>query len=183
MQPGDTLSALARTHGVTVDQLRQWNGITGDRIDVGQVLVLEGGAVPPPGPAATRARPRRSSPRKSVAAGPRPKPCLEIGGDPGEHGIITAAGLTRDQLLPPLQAVAPGVLACSYPDVRLYRPIFVINVGCNGVISDLGANDPDGLGPETLSCIEAVLRTAEFPAHDMPDGMDFRYPMRIEPSG
>ncbi len=35
---GDTLGRIARDRGVTVDDLRSWNGIEGDLIEVGQVL-------------------------------------------------------------------------------------------------------------------------------------------------
>ena len=38
---GDTLSGIARQHGVTVDQLMQWNGLSGTTIFAGQELVLE----------------------------------------------------------------------------------------------------------------------------------------------
>ena len=35
---GDTLSRIAKTHGVTVEELRMWNGISGDLIEVGQQI-------------------------------------------------------------------------------------------------------------------------------------------------
>jgi membrane-bound lytic murein transglycosylase D len=37
---GDTLSTIARKFGVSVDELRQWNGIDSDHIDVGQLLTI-----------------------------------------------------------------------------------------------------------------------------------------------
>ena len=37
---GNTLSGLARTHHVTVSQLKSWNGLSGDGLEVGQVLAL-----------------------------------------------------------------------------------------------------------------------------------------------
>jgi membrane-bound lytic murein transglycosylase D len=47
---GDTLYTLARRHNVTVEQLRQWNGIRSSRIVVGERLVFfpdaEGSATP-----------------------------------------------------------------------------------------------------------------------------------------
>src|SRR2546426_13013 len=46
VRPGDTLSHLARAHGVTVDALQRANGLTSqDYIRVGQVLRIPG---PPP---------------------------------------------------------------------------------------------------------------------------------------
>ena len=43
---GDTLSAIAGQHGVTVEQLMQWNGLSGSTIFVGQELVLQDPGVP-----------------------------------------------------------------------------------------------------------------------------------------
>ena len=36
--PGDTLWLLSRRYGTTVEAIRQLNGLTGDLIDVGQIL-------------------------------------------------------------------------------------------------------------------------------------------------
>ena len=38
---GDTLTSIARRHGVTISQLRLWNGLTSDLIMVGQKLDLQ----------------------------------------------------------------------------------------------------------------------------------------------
>ncbi|MCB9616398.1 MAG: penicillin-insensitive murein endopeptidase [Sandaracinus sp.] len=43
VQAGDMLSALAVRFGVTVEELRTWNGLEGDRILVGQELVVGDG--------------------------------------------------------------------------------------------------------------------------------------------
>jgi lipoprotein-anchoring transpeptidase ErfK/SrfK len=40
VRSGDNLTAIAKKHGVTVDAIRQANGISGDRIDVGQKLAI-----------------------------------------------------------------------------------------------------------------------------------------------
>ena len=41
---GDTLGEIAARHNVTVSQLRQWNGISGSRIRVGQRLQIYTGS-------------------------------------------------------------------------------------------------------------------------------------------
>ncbi len=41
VRSGDTLYELARTYGVTVDQLQRWNGLSGPRIQVGQQLIVD----------------------------------------------------------------------------------------------------------------------------------------------
>ena len=40
VKSGDTLSGIATRHGVTVNQLKQWNGLTSNNISVGQKLKL-----------------------------------------------------------------------------------------------------------------------------------------------
>lgn len=40
VKSGDTLSGIATRHGVTVNQLKQWNGLTSNKIRVGQKLKL-----------------------------------------------------------------------------------------------------------------------------------------------
>ncbi|WP_045221748.1 LysM peptidoglycan-binding domain-containing protein [Desulfonatronum thioautotrophicum] len=40
VQPGETLFRISRTYGVSVDDLRRLNNITGDRINPGQVLTV-----------------------------------------------------------------------------------------------------------------------------------------------
>jgi hypothetical protein len=50
---GDALSTIASRFGATQDEIRRWNGLTGDRVKIGQVLLVK-----PEGirrPAATRA--------------------------------------------------------------------------------------------------------------------------------
>jgi hypothetical protein len=61
--PGDTLYSLSRRYGVTVQQLRDWNGLRSDTLAVGQVLRVQPGPAsvpaipaPPPLPAWPAAR-------------------------------------------------------------------------------------------------------------------------------
>ncbi len=46
VRAGDTLSAVAQSHGVSIDQLKSWNKLSGSTITVGQRLVVKGGAAP-----------------------------------------------------------------------------------------------------------------------------------------
>jgi len=48
--PGDTLWSLSRRYGVTVEQLRRWNGLGSDLLVVGQVLRVVAPAPEPPPP-------------------------------------------------------------------------------------------------------------------------------------
>ena len=40
VKSGDNLTTIAKKHGVTVDLIRQANGLTGDRLDIGQQLKI-----------------------------------------------------------------------------------------------------------------------------------------------
>ena len=40
VRAGDTLWAIARTYGTTVDAIQKLNGLTGDVINIGQVLKI-----------------------------------------------------------------------------------------------------------------------------------------------
>lgn len=61
--PGDTLSAIASRHGVSVSELAQTNGVANpDLIRVGQVLTIPG----EPAPSATPTRPAGDHPRAHV---------------------------------------------------------------------------------------------------------------------
>ena len=41
MKSGDTLSGIASRHGITLAQLKQWNGLTSNNIKVGQKLKVK----------------------------------------------------------------------------------------------------------------------------------------------
>ena len=43
VQRGDTLFVIGKAHGVSVEQLKQWNNLDSDLIEVGQVLVVGAG--------------------------------------------------------------------------------------------------------------------------------------------
>lgn len=40
IQPGETLFRISQNYGVTIDQIREWNGIKGDGVYAGQTLLL-----------------------------------------------------------------------------------------------------------------------------------------------
>jgi LysM repeat protein len=45
VQRGDNLDKIARRYGVTIEDLKRWNGLSGNRIIVGDTLLIQGGAV------------------------------------------------------------------------------------------------------------------------------------------
>lgn len=93
VRPGDTLGKLAARHGVGVTELRAWNGIDGDTIEVDQVLLVWK-APPPPAPPERRiaeAPPPAARGLADVVAPPPPVP--------GRNG--------RPTVMIPAAAVAP----------------------------------------------------------------------------
>lgn len=72
VQAGDMLSALAIRFGVTVDELRAWNGLEGDRILVGQELVVARGSTTAPSAPATASDSTNAPERVAAAEATRP---------------------------------------------------------------------------------------------------------------
>ncbi|RZS98495.1 LysM peptidoglycan-binding domain-containing protein [Cecembia calidifontis] len=55
--PGETLFAISRQYGVTVNDLMAWNQLKGNDISVGQALIIKGVAEPEPAPAPVQQTP------------------------------------------------------------------------------------------------------------------------------
>lgn len=178
---GDTLSKLADQYGVTVAQLRAWNGINGDLIEVDQVLIIHVEAAPteeaPPRPRAGR----RSGAAPATGHGlamPSPEPCVRLDTAIGDEGMVASAGLDRSQVRSALDPVLPHALGCERDaGVSELAMVFDIDVGCDGVVDGVDVIDGDGASAAYLDCVADVLRHADFPAHDLPDGMRFTYPV------
>jgi hypothetical protein len=111
---------------------------------------------------------------------PRPESCMTIEGDPDEGEFVLADGLNEMQIRRALDPILPHALKCK-PDegVDMVRLRFGINVGCNGVVDNVWVDDDDGQSASYVECVSSVLAYADFPAHDMPDGMDFEYPVTV----
>jgi LysM repeat protein len=139
---GDTLSKLGKQHGVTVAELRAWNDLTGDRIDVGQPLALgpspteplgrrlwarlrpepAAATTPRPHPAAPPPRKTRRAPRTAAPtadAGPTPWPALRRPkGKPClSDDTVAGEGMARSVGLEPDQITA-GVRAFQGQTLR-----------------------------------------------------------------
>jgi len=191
---GDTLSKLARTHGCSVADLKSWNGLSSDLIDVGQVLVVgySGEARPVSQPGPPGGKPRRNSSKKTTKKAaaetssptglslPPERPCLagpSVDGSGDEPEFAASAGLSHTQTRQAMDRFLPQLHRCiegDWPDgtVRLS-----ITVACTGRVDRVGVLDGGGLSGELTSCIAETLQYAPFPAHDLPDGETFTYPM------
>ncbi|RST77099.1 peptidoglycan endopeptidase [Siminovitchia acidinfaciens] len=61
VKSGDYLMRIASSHGITLAQLKQWNGLTSDLIRPGQVLRVSGGSASAPAPTTAAASTSNSS--------------------------------------------------------------------------------------------------------------------------
>jgi len=183
---GDTLTKIARAHGVTVEELKEWNGLSSDRIEVGQELKLLGGsvAIKAPNPAA---RKRSGSVKKKAIQSqkPRPKPCLKGPSlddlDNDDVDIRGSIGLDQTQIRSAMAPFLPSLGVCFTDEWPTASVHFEIVAGCNGLVSSVRVLDGGGLDEPVLGCLTARLGSLGFPAHDMPDGFRFEYPMTVSP--
>ena len=76
VRKGDSLSVIAKKHGVTIAALRQANNLGGDRIFAGQKLVIPG--------ATAKAAPPAPAPETPAPAEVAPAPAVEGGAYPAE---------------------------------------------------------------------------------------------------
>jgi LysM repeat protein len=179
---GDTLTKIARMHGVSVDDLREWNALKGDRIDVGQVLRImkstdDGVTVK------TAHRRTQKSQKKFKATRATGKPCLRGPSlddlDDDEPEMRASVGLSSQQIRTPMSRALPGLSDCfsaGWPSGVLDLQL---TVGCNGLVEDIRVIDAGGIEASSVQCVVQNLNKVVFPAHDMPDGMTFRYPITL----
>ena len=99
---GDTLGEIAKAHRVTVDELRTWNGLSGDLIEVDQILLIypmtDGGLNASPRAASPRTptQRRRARPSGTPAEEPEPPSRVAIRID-GLAGILDVEGPSGDK--------------------------------------------------------------------------------------
>lgn len=200
---GDTLWAIAKQHDVTIDQIKGANGLTSDTIEIGQVLEIpttDAPAVADAKPRAPRAGRPRTSPsgRRDANPGrggggsgaptaglrlPAEKPCREgpsledLGDDDVE--MVGSEGLTYAQVKAAMDVYLGRLSRCVPPgeDWPVGRAMLDITVACSGRLTSVRVESSEGLSNEVLNCTQHLLRYTAFPAHDMPDGYTFSYPL------
>ena len=127
-----------------------------------------------------------SSPKSPADRLPTPKaekcksfdPNLASGGD--EPEFAAPEGLAYEEVAGALKKVLPTALYCPRPPgVQGLRMAFELVIGCNGVVSHIEASRTDGAPEEYIACVAAVIAKADFPAHDLPDGMEVTYPVNV----
>ncbi len=186
---GDTLGKLAKTHGVTVEQLREWNGLQGDLIEVGQELTLYLGPAPDVVPSAPKKRPARKPRASKPSPGlpsslaglkkPARKACLagpsEVADDKGWAG---SEGLQPAEVTKGVDKMLPHMGDCITDGANVGGTLWIrLNIGCDGTVHATSVAEDPGWTPEVTACVRKVLSFAEFPAHQLPKGEEVVQPI------
>ena len=198
VQRGDTLWKISKAHGVPIDAIKVANGLTSDTIEIDQVLTIPTDGAPATATARTStprkpARTGRSSGggRVAPAAGggggglslPPEKKCLAGPSDVGSAGdeaeMVSSAGLSHGQVKASMDAFLGKLGRCVDGGWPTGEATVEVTVACTGRVSGVSVSDRGTLDAELLGCIKETLRYAEFPAHDLPDGETFAYPLRF----
>lgn len=194
---GDTLTRIARQHAVEVSALRVANGISGDLIEVGLVLLIPGdGSVGTPSHPSKRARSalsgkaHKNRTTKGAALAlhlPPRKACLAAptlsGFSGGEPEMAASKGLTGAQVSAAMEQALKQIRRCITGDWPVGVIGLQIEVACTGRVAQVLVSDAGGMDAALVACVKDTLRYTDFPAHDIPDGFSFGYPMRFEGGG
>ncbi|MBT3219908.1 MAG: LysM peptidoglycan-binding domain-containing protein, partial [Proteobacteria bacterium] len=178
---GDTLYQIAMDHAVTVDELREWNEIKGDLIEVDQILLVWRGSIETSKPAVevTPASPVVTSRKKPAGRAdlvmPQEKPCLagpSMDDLDQDEGWLGSEGLSHNQIASSMGAFVHQVLPCistgSADPVAELELEFT--VACTGRVKQIVVVESGDWSPEVSDCVTETLKYTPFPAHDLPSG-------------
>lgn len=94
--------------------------------------------------------------------------------------MATPEGLSYPEVKSALNDVIQAALYCPRPsgfsEVNL---TFELVVGCDGLVASIEASDTGGAPESYVECVSDVIEKADFPAHDMEDGMPLTYPVNV----
>jgi LysM repeat protein len=202
---GDTLWAISKSYDVTIEDIKSANGLTSDTIDVGQELIIplepDAVAASPSSSPASRSSPGRGRPSSgapvssapSAPSAPSASPgslslpperaCLsgptDVSSSGDEPAMVSSAGLSRAQITSSMDGFLGKLSGCVTGDWPSGRATYELTVACTGRVSRVALTDGGGLAPELVSCVSDMLRYVPFPAHDLPDGETFVYPVQF----
>lgn len=150
------------------------------RSSVDNVGELRGGGSGPPPDAGRSAGSTSSRIYAPKLAKPAAKACLRgpTGAGLGENDVAMSQGLSIDQVRRATSAFVKHTLGCIPVDSGSASITTEITVGCDGRVTDVSVSESGDLSDASVKCIVDTMYYAPFPAHDMPDGFTFGFPMR-----
>lgn len=111
---------------------------------------------------------------------PKAEPCVVFTADPAEGEYAAPEGLAYETVTASLNKVLPTALHCPRPaNLSRVRLNFEMVIGCDGRVKTIECSRDDGAPADYVSCVSAVVAKADFPAHDLPDGMELTYPVNV----
>lgn len=97
VKSGDTLAEIASAHGIPLDSLMSWNGISGYMIYPGETLTVKGGTAAEKAPAKTAAAPakeKEATPAPKTASAPAQKAPAAASSQSGKTMTVSATAYT-----------------------------------------------------------------------------------------
>lgn len=111
---------------------------------------------------------------------PRPERCIPFDPDPEEGDMVAPSGLSYPDVKAALNEVIQTALYCGQPDgMNAVHLTFDLDVGCDGVVKSVRTVDAGGAPDAYVQCVSAVIKKADFPAHDMEGGYPVTYPVNV----
>lgn len=127
--------------------------------------------------------PKRGGKKRAAAPAEPEGRCLpppELAEDAGEEaGFAASVGLSREQIRGAMGAALPALSDCITGDWPEAELLLEITVACTGRVSRVKVLDDGGLEGALVACVTERLGSARFPAHDLPDGEVFQYPVQF----
>ena len=110
---------------------------------------------------------------------PVPQECVQaLFADDPEFAVFE--GLSIEQIRDSVDGFIPSLHDCVPEGARLDGAMELeIVVACDGRVDSVSVENAERLPEAVVACVENSMRYASFPAHDIPDGVHFLYPMRF----
>jgi hypothetical protein len=101
-----------------------------------------------------------------------------------EDGFLGSQGLSYSQIRDAMDRFIGHTLSCVPEGTAPAGTIHTrIRVACTGRVAAVEVEDDGGLPAEMVECVREILYYAPFPAHDLPDGEVFGYPLTFRFDG
>ncbi|MEQ1505985.1 MAG: LysM peptidoglycan-binding domain-containing protein [Myxococcota bacterium] len=112
---------------------------------------------------------------------PAAKSCLRgPSASVAESGVVTSGGLSVGQINAGMGQISKHTVRCFPGGTEgSYAVIVELTVGCNGQVSNVFLVNGGVVPTRVTSCIQQTLSYASFPAHSIPNGFTFQYPMKF----